>query len=112
MHGPCLRVLKGHEEAVTSLAAFAGPDGSVVAPIIFSGSKDCEIKVWALQDGECIQTLSGHRDAVLGLAVLAASASASVLVTGCVDGTAGVLASGCEDGTVKAWRILRITNPV
>jgi hypothetical protein len=43
---------------------------------------------------------AGHKDEVLSLAVLASSASA------------GVLATGCEDGTVKAWGILKVVNSV
>eukprot|EP00038_Savillea_parva_P018694 m.25077 g.25077 ORF g.25077 m.25077 type:complete len:539 (-) comp4209_c0_seq1:129-1745(-) len=92
--GNCLGRLDGHEGAVTSLAAFLGPDGSQV-PILFSGSRDCDAKLWDLTTMSCQRTLAGHRDEVLCITVLVSTHHC------------GVLATGCEDGTVKIWGIVQ-----
>ncbi|KAG6432401.1 hypothetical protein SASPL_103977 [Salvia splendens] len=45
-------VLKGHEGALCSLVVGAGS--------LYSGSRDCTIKAWDLQNLQCLQTLCGH----------------------------------------------------
>ena len=67
-------------------------------PILFSGSRDCDAKIWDLSDGRCLRTLAGHMDEVLCVTVLASKSS----------GESGVVATGCEDGTVKVWGVVEV----
>eukprot|EP00039_Didymoeca_costata_P010183 m.136373 g.136373 ORF g.136373 m.136373 type:complete len:449 (-) comp14731_c0_seq2:27-1373(-) len=94
-NGFCLNVLEGHEEAVTTLAAFFR-EHSLQAPILFSGSRDCDIKVWDMADGYCQKTLTGHRDEIRSLKILGCNSSS------------GVLASGCECGDIKIWGVVQL----
>ena len=64
-------------------------------PILFSGSRDCDAKLWDLTTMSCQRTLAGHRDEVLCITVLVSTHHC------------GVLATGCEDGTVKIWGIVQ-----
>eukprot|EP00041_Stephanoeca_diplocostata_P013987 m.251288 g.251288 ORF g.251288 m.251288 type:complete len:132 (+) comp19536_c0_seq10:1937-2332(+) len=83
-----------HEEAVTCLAAFLGPHGAE-APVLFSGARDCDARIWNMLTMKCERVLSGHRDEVLCVAVLASTRKR------------GVLATGCEDGTINVWGIVQ-----
>lgn len=51
--------------------------------LLFSGSRDSSIRVWALEQLVCIQTLSAHTSEVLGLA---ADASQNLLISGSANG--------------------------
>ncbi|KAK9506808.1 hypothetical protein O3M35_008675 [Rhynocoris fuscipes] len=56
---------------------------------LFSGSRDCIIKKWSLDNHELLMSLNGaHKDWVTGISL---SPGGSVLL------------SGCRDGTVKLW---------
>lgn len=66
--GTCLHKLDAHDDAVTCLATFLGPKGAE-APVLFSGSRDCDAKIWDLTEMRLERTLAGHRDEVLCLAV-------------------------------------------
>ncbi|HYT43166.1 MAG TPA: TIR domain-containing protein, partial [Methylomirabilota bacterium] len=79
-----LRTLKGHTDAVGSLAI--SPDGQAVV----SASSDGTIKVWELSTGRLVRTLKGYTDAVRSLAISP-------------DGQAVVSAS--SDGTIKVWEL-------
>ena len=51
--GECLKILRGHETSVSSMAVISDEK-------IISGSY-CEIKVWDFESGACLQTLNiGH----------------------------------------------------
>ena len=47
----CIKIIRGHDNTVCSLATFNN--------ILFSGSFT-EVKAWDLETYECIQTLTGH----------------------------------------------------
>ncbi|XP_073985830.1 kinesin-like protein 31E isoform X2 [Rhodnius prolixus] len=56
---------------------------------LFSGSRDCIIKKWSLDNHELLLSLNGaHKDWVTGM---------------CLSPGGSVLLSGCRDGTVKLW---------
>lgn len=61
--GLLLRTLSGHTHSVASVAVT--PDGSRAV----SGSADCTIKVWDLDQGIEIRTLRGHTDGIGAIAV-------------------------------------------
>ncbi|KAL3819963.1 hypothetical protein ACJIZ3_005868 [Penstemon smallii] len=73
-------VLKGHSGAVCSLV--------IGSNMLYSGSRDCTIKTWDLQNLQCRQTLHGHTRDVT-----------SVL---CWD---NYLLSASLDNTLKAWAL-------
>jgi len=54
---------------------------------IFSGSRDCTIRVWSGKDGTHVRTLQGHTRGVVSLAV----------------GLDGLVYSGSIDWTIRAW---------
>ncbi|PIN05935.1 WD40 repeat-containing protein [Handroanthus impetiginosus] len=70
--------LKEHNGAVCSLV--------IGANRLYSGSRDCTIKAWDLQDLQCVQTLYGHTKDVM-----------SVLCWDCY------LLSASLDNTLKVW---------
>jgi WD40 repeat protein len=59
------RVLKGHENAINSLAFAATPPGRL---LLASGSFDNTARIWDVATGECQRVLMGHTDAVYGVA--------------------------------------------
>ena len=68
---------------------------SLQVPVLFSGSKDGNARVWDLTTMKCERVLTGHRDEVLCVSVLASTHHC------------GVIATGCEDGTMKIWGIVQ-----
>ena len=53
----CTHIAAGHSRSVLSLA--------LTSDVMFSGSKDCTVKVWDLHTGKEIQSLDDHPDAVV-----------------------------------------------
>ncbi|KAL6400991.1 hypothetical protein AUP68_16711 [Ilyonectria robusta] len=51
---PCLQILEGHTDVVTSVAF--SPDSALVA----SASRDGSIRLWSIDGGECIQEIHGY----------------------------------------------------
>jgi WD40 repeat protein len=82
--GQLLRTLKGHNEAVLSVAI--SPDGQTIV----SGSGDRTIKIWRLATGELLHTLTGHSDVVYAVAI---SRDGKTII------------SGSGDQTIKVWRM-------
>lgn len=88
-----MRLLTGHEGAVTSLAI--SPDGRYLA----SGSDDLTIKLWDIGTGRAIKTLVGH---MARIDALAFSNESTVLMSGGADRTVRVWdVERREDGKVK-----------
>ena len=81
--GAARRVLRGHENAVWTIAW--SPDGRMLA----SGSFDRSLRLWDLASGAG-RVLAGHEGEVNGVAFTA-------------DG--GTLVSASDDGTVRAWNL-------
>jgi WD40 repeat protein len=80
--GQCLATLKGHTNAVASVAVTA--DGQRVV----SGSNDGTVRVWDLAACQCLATLEGHTGSVYGIAITADRQRA---------------VSGSRDKTVRVW---------
>ena len=104
---------RGHEGAVTSLAACpASPHFATGGRVsgdgwIFSGGQDATIRVWERGRVDPKATLDGHTDAVWTVCVLPATCG-SVFGADC--STYGgpdriLLASGSADGTIKIWAV-------
>ncbi len=82
----CMYTLKGHQNAVTSVAFSPTED------IIASGSQDQTIEIWRLDRGKRWYTLTGHNNWVTSIAISP-------------DGN--ILASGSRDQTIEIWRLDR-----
>src|SRR5262249_39304808 len=82
--GRCLRVLEGHQAAVTAVAL--SPDGRLA----LSGGEDRTLKLWRLATGRCLGTLAGHEGTVNALCLLG-------------DGRQALSASA--DKTLALWRL-------
>lgn len=104
---------RGHEGAVTSLAAcpssahFATGGRVSGDGWIFSGGQDATIRVWERGRVDPKATLEGHTDAVWTVCVLPATCAA-VFGADCSNyGGADriLLASGSADGTIKIWAV-------
>lgn len=104
---------RGHEGAVTSLAAcpssahFATGGRVSGDGWIFSGGQDATIRVWERGRVDPKATLDGHTDAVWTVCVLPATCAA---VFGTDSSNYGgsdriLLASGSADGTIKIWAV-------
>lgn len=104
---------RGHEGAVTSLAAcpssahFATGGRVSGDGWIFSGGQDATIRVWERGRVDPKATLDGHTDAVWTVCVLPATCAA---VFGADSSNYGgpdriLLASGSADGTIKIWAV-------
>lgn len=104
---------RGHEGAVTSLAACSPSQnisngGRVLGDgWVFSGGQDASVKVWERGRVDPKATLDGHTDAVWGLCVLPGTAG-SVFGESCSRyGGADriLLASGAADGRILIWAV-------
>lgn len=104
---------RGHEGAVTSLAAcpasahFATGGRVSGDGWIFSGGQDATIRVWERGRVDPKATLDGHTDAVWTVCVLPQT---SAQVFGSDSSSYGgpdrvLLASGSADGTIKIWAV-------
>jgi WD40 repeat protein len=78
----CLMTLSGHTQSVRCLAADY--------PFIVSGSYDCKVRIWRLDEGRCTAVLMGHTDKVYTVAL---------------DRLGGLCFSGSLDYTVRVWNI-------
>ena len=72
-----LRTIRGHDDAVTSLA-FVGPD------LLASGSRDGTLRVWNIRTGQLLQTFCVG---LAGCAVLIPSVTNGLLICASYDGT-------------------------
>ncbi|KAF3049660.1 hypothetical protein E8E11_008835 [Didymella keratinophila] len=104
---------RGHEGAVTSLAAcpasahFATGGRVYGDGWIFSGGQDATIRVWERGRVDPKATLDGHKDAVWTVCVLPTTC-ASVFGADCSNYGGPdriLLASGSADGTIKIWAV-------
>lgn len=104
---------RGHEGAVTSLAAcpasahFATGGRVSGDGWIFSGGQDATIRVWERGRVDPKATLDGHTDAVWAVCVLPTTC-ASVFGADCSNYGGPdriLLASGSADGTIKIWAV-------
>jgi striatin 1/3/4 len=104
---------RGHEGAVTSLAAcpasahFATGGRVSGDGWIFSGGQDATIRVWERGRVDPKATLEGHTDAVWTVCVLPTTC-ASVFGADCSNYGGPdriLLASGSADGTIKIWAV-------
>ena len=104
---------RGHEGAVTSLAAcpaaahFATGGRVSGDGWIFSGGQDATIRVWERGRVDPKATLDGHKDAVWTVCVLPTTC-ASVFGADCSNYGGPdriLLASGSADGTIKIWAV-------
>lgn len=104
---------RGHEGAVTSLAAcpssahFATGGRVSGDGWIFSGGQDATIRVWERGRVDPKATLDGHTDAVWTVCVLPTTC-ASVFGADCSNYGGPdriLLASGSADGTIKIWAV-------
>lgn len=104
---------RGHEGAVTSLAAcpasahFATGGRVSGDGWIFSGGQDATIRVWERGRVDPKATLDGHTDAVWTVCVLPTTSAAVFGSDGSKYGSTDriVLASGSADGTIKLWAV-------
>lgn len=78
--GKIIKILKGHQDKVTSVA-------SLNENILATGSDDKTIKLWKVSSGECIKTLTEHKKEVTSLIRL----------------NNDTFASCSEDKTIKIW---------
>eukprot|EP00928_Gymnodinium_smaydae_P034777 TRINITY_DN2457_c0_g2_i1.p1 TRINITY_DN2457_c0_g2~~TRINITY_DN2457_c0_g2_i1.p1 ORF type:complete len:659 (-),score=145.28 TRINITY_DN2457_c0_g2_i1:53-1990(-) len=78
----CVHILAGHAGFVLSLCT--------VGDVLFTGSQDCNIMIWDLNNLQYIGTLPGHRGFVK---CMAASLSRKMLC------------SGSQDKTIKVWSL-------
>jgi len=78
------RVLKGHTNAINSLAFAVPPEGRL---LLASGSGDNTARIWDVDTGECQRVLEGHTDRVNGFAF---APDASRLATASYDKTARI----------------------
>eukprot|EP00929_Paragymnodinium_shiwhaense_P080885 TRINITY_DN42225_c0_g1_i5.p1 TRINITY_DN42225_c0_g1~~TRINITY_DN42225_c0_g1_i5.p1 ORF type:complete len:595 (+),score=108.88 TRINITY_DN42225_c0_g1_i5:318-2102(+) len=78
----CVHILAGHAGFVLSLCT--------VGDVLFTGSQDCNIMIWDLNNLQYIGTLPGHRGFVK-----------------CMTATLGrkMLCSGSQDKTIKVWSL-------
>lgn len=78
----CVHILAGHTGFVLSLCA--------VGDVLFTGSQDCNIMIWDLNNLQYIGTLPGHRGFVKCLAATLRRK---------------MLCSGSQDKTIKVWSL-------
>ena len=98
--GKVLRVLGGHQNTVTSLAALE-IDGSLG---LASGSRDNTIRLWDARTGKVLRVLEGHE-------------SMSPASPRSKSTEASRLASGSEDNTIRLWdartgKVLRVLEGI
>ncbi|OAL51052.1 striatin Pro11 [Pyrenochaeta sp. DS3sAY3a] len=104
---------RGHEGAVTSLAACpASAHFSTGGRVsgdgwIFSGGQDATIRVWERGRVDPKATLDGHTDAVWTVCVLPTTCASVFGADSSVYGGPDriLLASGSADGTIKIWAV-------
>nr|XP_044986468.1 CMT1A duplicated region transcript 1 protein [Jaculus jaculus] len=78
--GACLRMLYGHQGAVTCIDLYKNR--------LASGAKDGQVKEWDIDTGKCLKTFK-HKDPVLAIRI-----SDTYIV------------SSCERGLVKVWHVV------
>ena len=88
-----VQTLSDHDESVYSLAVYKQNSSHY---ILISGSEDCTIKLWNLDNHSLIATLHGHEGTVRALSVYN-------------DGSTWYLASGSDDECIKIWNLDTLT---
>lgn len=78
----CVHVLAGHSGFVLSLCT--------VGDVLFTGSQDCNIMIWDLNNLQYIGTLPGHRGFVKSMVAMLSRK---------------LLCSGSQDKTIKIWSL-------
>mmetsp|Transcript_6262 Transcript_6262/g.11631 ORF Transcript_6262/g.11631 Transcript_6262/m.11631 type:complete len:548 (+) Transcript_6262:156-1799(+) len=78
----CIHILAGHTGFVLSLCT--------VGDVLFTGSQDCNVMIWDLNNLQYIGTLTGHRGFVKCMAATLARK---------------MLCSGSQDKTIKIWSL-------
>ncbi|OTF77894.1 hypothetical protein BLA29_010030, partial [Euroglyphus maynei] len=76
----CIGILSGHENYITCC--------TVHRYLIITGSADCTLKIWRIEDGNCIMTLYGHE---------------AFINRCCTHGS--ILMSTSFDNTVRVWSL-------
>ncbi|WVQ76246.1 hypothetical protein IAR50_005911 [Cryptococcus sp. DSM 104548] len=95
--GKTVRLFKGHQGPVTSLAlcTIQGSDGQWTA--LFTGSWDKTIRVWNADSGHLVRTVQGHGDFIKSLTILPLPCP--------------LLLSTSSDRTVRLWSIASLVKP-
>ncbi|WWD22567.1 hypothetical protein CI109_107060 [Kwoniella shandongensis] len=96
--GKTLKLYKGHEGPVTTVALYdlKREDGSRWIAL-FTGSWDKTIRIWDAESGELLHTLEGHTDFVKSLTVLPTSPP--------------LLLSTSSDRTCRLWDLSSLSTP-
>jgi hypothetical protein len=82
-----------HTDIITSLTCSAEP---VFNGLVFSGSRDCSIRIWDRRQKQCVGQLFG-----------AGGAPAHAKMITCLDANAGLIVSAGLDKLVKVWDVRR-----
>lgn len=94
-----VRILKGHDNSVTSLSWLQVP--KLMHPLLISGSWDGTAKVWSVESGQCLATLPGHENTVSVLGLPPVDNIARIAT-----GSAGVArGSNIVDHKIRLWDI-------
>eukprot|EP00941_MAST-03F_sp_MAST-3F-sp1_P004758 g4758.t1 len=104
-HRCCLRILRGHERAITSLAF--SPNGRM----LLSASQDKTIRCWLIGTGECTEIISGQHSAWV-TSVSFSSDGKSIITGSCDRGIrmfqkADVPESDGESTPKQTWQLFR-----
>lgn len=67
-HGPL--IVTGEEHSLTHSRHCTVMTLCATEGLLFSGSSDCSVKVWSLNDACCIKVLHGHRDPIRAIQVV------------------------------------------
>lgn len=76
----CIGILSGHKDYITCCIVYRY--------LVISGSADCTLKVWRIDDGQCLMTLEGHE---------------AFINRCCIFGS--ILLSSSFDNTVRVWTL-------
>lgn len=76
----CIGTLCGHKDYITCCIVYRY--------LVISGSADCTLKVWRIDDGQCLMTLEGHE---------------AFINRCCIFGS--ILLSSSFDNTVRVWTL-------
>jgi WD40 repeat protein len=80
--GECLRILKGHQKGVNTVA-LSSDERKIV-----SGSSDKTVRTWDIKSCQCLRVLEGHGSSVTSVAI---SSDGKKII------------SGSDDKTIRIW---------